>query len=188
MIILRFFTVEIKEASMEQTLQQRLDKMLDAYSHYYDIFRDVPVEGGSFPAAAFYRLRDENYLINRQHILSAVEQYEYCYFFVTDHLDLATLQARIALSQRAGLANIKPNKEHMCSYVTLIVLAETIDEDAKRLIKRTRLRKNFMLTLHGWMEYHIAAMEGQTNCFLSNPAGREARKNLERNFAPRGKR
>ena len=117
-----------------------------------------------------------------------VEQYEYFYFFVTEHLDLATLQAQIALSQQAGLANIKPNREHMCSYVTLIVLAETIDADAVRLIKRTHLRKNFMLTLHGWMEYHIAAMEGQTNRFLSNPAGREARKNLERNFAPRSKR
>lgn len=43
----------IKEGSMEMTLQERLDKLLDAYSHNYDIYRDVTVEGGSFPAAAF---------------------------------------------------------------------------------------------------------------------------------------
>lgn len=173
---------------MDLTLQQRLDKLLDAYSHHYDLYRDVTVEGGSFPAAAFYHLRDENYLIDKKHVMSAVEQYEYCYFFMTDHLDADTLNAQIELSKSAGMANIKPNKEHMCSYVTLVILANTIDAEAKRLIKRTRMRKNFMLTLHGWMEYHIAAMEGETNCFLSNPAGKEARKNLERNFAPQGKR
>lgn len=50
-----------------------------------------------------------------------------------------------------------------------------------------RYHKNFGLTLHDWMEYHIAAMEIETNSFLSNPAGRETRKLLEANFAPKGK-
>ena len=34
------------------TLEQRLEKLLKAYSHHYDIERDVVVEGGSFPATA----------------------------------------------------------------------------------------------------------------------------------------
>lgn len=173
---------------MGMTLQERLDRLLNVYSHHYDIARDVTVEGGSFPATAFFYLRDENYLISRQHVLSAVEQHEYVYFFLADHLDAATLQSQIELSKRAGLANVKPHKEHMCSYVTLMVLANTIDPEAKRLIRRTRFRKNYLFTLHGWMEYHIAAMECDTTDFLSNSAGKEARKNLERNFAPQKKR
>ena len=80
------------------------------------------------------------------------------------------------------MGHIKPNREHMSSLVTLVVLADTIDPEAKDLIKKTRFRKNFRLALHGWMEYHIAAMEISTNSFLSNPAGKEARKILELNF------
>ena len=76
----------------------------------------------------------------------------------------------------------------MFSYVTLVVLANTIDPEAQRLIKRTRFRKNYMLTLRGWSEYHVAAMETSTNRFFSNPAGKGARKNLERNFAPKRER
>ena len=169
---------------MEMTLQERLEKLLNVYSHHYDIERDVTVEGGSFPATAFYYLRDENYLISKQHVLSAVEQHEYVYFFLTDHLDAATLEAQIELSKRAGLANIKPHKEHMFSYVTLVVLANSIDPEARRMIRRTRFRKNYLFTIHGWMEYHLAAMECDTSGFFSNSAGREARKNLECNFAP----
>ena len=167
---------------MEMTRQERLDKLLNAYSHHYDIDRDVTVEGGRYPATAFYYLRDENYLISKKHVLSAVENHEYVYFYLTEHLDVETLQKQIDLSREAGMSHIKPNREHMSSFVTLVILADTIDPEAKTLIKKTRFRKNFRLALHGWMEYHIAAMEISTNSFLSNPAGKEARKLLERNF------
>lgn len=169
---------------MEMTRQERLEKILNAYSYHYDIARDVAVDGGAFPATAFYYLRDENYLISRKHVLNAVENHEYVYFYLTEHLSAGDLRAQIDLSRNAGLKNIEPSKEHMSSLVTLVILADTIDPEAKALIKKTRFRKNFRLALHGWMEYHIAAMEISTQSFLSNPAGKGARKLLEANFAP----
>ena len=169
---------------MAMTLQERLEKLLDAYSYYFDIEREVSVEGGSFPATAFYHFREENYVATKAHVIYATEQHEYVYFYVTGHLDAATLQRQIDLSREAGLQAITPHGEHMFSYVTLVILADTIDPEAKKLLKRTRFRKNFRLALHGWMEYHIAAMECSTQSFLSNPAGKEARKTLERNFGP----
>lgn len=169
---------------MEMTRQERLEKILNAYSYHYDIARDVAVDGGAFPATAFYYLRDENYLVSRKHVLNAVENHEYVYFYLTEHLSAGDLQAQIDLSRNAGLKNIEPSKEHMSSLVTLVILADTIDPEAKALIKKTRFRKNFRLALHGWMEYHIAAMEISTQSFLSNPAGKGARKLLEANFAP----
>ena len=167
-------------------MQGRLDKLLSAYSHQYNIDRDVTVEGGSFPATATFFLRDENYLISKKHVLSAVENYDYTYFYITDHLDAATLQQQIDLTMKVGMARVKPHREHMSSYVSLVILADTIDEEAKKLIKKTRFQKYFRLALHGWMEYHIAAMECSTNRFLSNPAGKGARKILEQNLGSRG--
>lgn len=169
---------------MEQTLEQRLGKLLDAYSHHYDIDREVQIGERTFPATATYYLRDENYLISKQHVLSAVESHEYVYFHLADHLDVPTLMELIELTKQAGLSNIKPSKIHMCSFVTLVVLADTIDPEAVKLLKRTHYRKNYLLALHGWMEYHIAAMETSTNRFFSNPAGRETKKTLELNFTP----
>ena len=173
---------------MDVRLQERLEKLLDAYSHLYDIDRDVTVEDTTYPATATYYLRDENYLITKKHVLSAVEQHEYVYFYLTDHLDAEDLRSQIERTRQAGLARVEPTKQHMFSYITLVVLANTIDPEAQRLIKRTHFRKNYMLTLRGWSEYHVAAMETSTNRFFSNPAGKEARKNLERNFAPKRER
>lgn len=167
---------------MEVTLRERLEKLLNAYSHHYDIFRDVQVEGGTFPAAAFYYLRDEHYLIRRDKQFYAIEQHDYTYFYLAEHLDAETLEAQIEISRRAGLGQIKPHKEHMCSYVTLVILADTIAPEAVRRIKRTRFRKNYLFSFHGWMEYHIAAMDASKMCFYANPGGKEARKTLEQNF------
>lgn len=172
-------------SAMDTAMQERLEKLVNVYSHRYDIHRDLAVEGGSFPAAAFYFLRDENYLIRRDKVLNAVETHEYVYFYVTEHLDAAALQTQIDITMADGMSRIKPNKEHMSSFITLVILAETIDPEARVLLKKTRFRKYFRLALHGWMEYHIAAMETSTNSFLSNPAGKEARKTLELNFGPK---
>ena len=165
------------------TREERLEKLLRAYGHHYDIFRDVQVEGGSFPAEAVYYLRDENYVLNRKHVLSVVENHEYVYFYLTERLDAAQLQKQIDLSREAGMRSIVPSRIHMSSMVTLVILADEIDPEAKVLLKKMRFRKNFRLALHGWMEYHIAAMEIATHSFLSNPAGKEAKKTLEANFS-----
>ena len=122
---------------MEIALQERLNKLLYAYSHQYDIDRDVEVEGFTYPATATYYLRDENYLISKQHVLSAVEQHEYLYFYLTDHLTADDLQSHVDLSKRAGLSKVKPHREHMFSNVGLVVLANTIDPEAQKLIKPT---------------------------------------------------
>lgn len=47
---------------MNAGLPERLDKLLNAYSHHYDVQRDTEVEGGRFPASAEFYLRDENRL------------------------------------------------------------------------------------------------------------------------------
>jgi hypothetical protein len=170
---------------METAMQERLTRLLDAYSHSYDIERDVTEEDSSWTATATYYLRDENYLISKQHVLSAVEQHEYLYFHVTDHLTAAELESLIDLSKRAGLCKVKPHKDHMFSNVGLVILANTIDPEAKKIIKKTRFRKNYRLSLWGWTEYQLAAMEVSANCFYANPAGAGARNIMEQNFAPK---
>lgn len=171
---------------MEQTtLQEKLEKLLKAYAYYFDIQREVSIPGGEFPATADYHFREENYVATRAHTIYASEQHEYVFFYLADHLDMETLRRQIDLSREAGLAKVTPHGEHMFSYVTLIILAQSIDPEAKKEIGHYRFRKNFRLTLHGWMEYHIAALETSTMEFFCNPAGREARKTLKQNFQPK---
>ena len=177
----------MEEIQVQMTLEERLEKLLKAYAHSYDIQRNVEVPGGAFPAAATFFFRDENYAFSKKAVISAYEQYDYTYFYLADHLDAETLRQQIDLSLNAGMSRVRPHKEHKSSFVSLVVLANTIDPEAEQLIRKTRIQKNFRLALHGWMEYHISAMECSTSRFLSNPAGKGAKKILESNFGSRVK-
>lgn len=88
---------------MDTALQQRLDKLLNAYSHHYNVERDTAVEGGFFSASAEFYLRDENRLLTKEHIYYAVEQHEYVYFFLAGHLDEAALRNRSHCPSAQGL-------------------------------------------------------------------------------------
>ena len=157
---------------MELTLNDRLNTLMDAYSHQYIINRDVETPEGSYPATADFFIRDENYAFSKKAVISAYEQYEYAYFYLADHLDEENTRQLLDRTLKVGMARVKPHKEHKSSYVTLVILADTITPEAKKLIQKTRFQKNFRLSLHGWMEYHIAAMECSTQSFLSNPGGK----------------
>ena len=173
---------------MDLTKQEILSKLLEVYSHHYDIDADGSAHGaGHYPATATYFLRDENYLLTKKHVLNAVENYDYMYFLIADTLDADTLRREIDLSLAEGMKRVKPHKEHMSSFISLVIIADSITPEAKKLLKRTSRRKYFWLALHGWMEYHIAAIETNTQSFLSNPAGRGVKKTLELNFAPKRK-
>ena len=170
---------------MGMTRQEGLEKIIRAYSQYYDIERDVKTEAGDYPATATFYVRDENYVLIRDAVISAYEQYEYVYFYTAEHLDAAAAKELLDRTLKVGLTRVRPHKEHRCSYVTLVILADTIDEEAKKLIKKVRFQKYYRLALHGWMEFHIAATESSTKTFLSNPAGKGIKKILEQNLASR---
>ena len=102
-------------------------------------------------------------------------------------LDLTSASKLANMAARGALKGARGNSGVILSQILRgfargIEGCDTIDAEAKRLIKKTRFRKNYRLALHGWMEYQIAAMEISTTSFLSNPAGKKAKKTLELNF------
>ena len=116
----------VERIAMELTREQQLDKLLEAYSHHYNVFRDVQTPVGNYPAIADFFMRDENYAFSKKIVVSAYEQYDYTYFYLTDHLDGAAAKELLDRTLEAGMARVKPHKEHKSSYVTLVILADTI--------------------------------------------------------------
>jgi cytidylate kinase len=95
--------------------------------------------------------------------------------------------ADFVLSDRPNVISVFIKADMASRIERAVRLYNITPEEAKKLIKKTRFSKYFRLALHGWMEYHIAAVETSTTSFLSNPAGRNARKTLELNFRPKAK-
>lgn len=162
--------------------QQKLEKLLLAYQRYFDIKRDVAVGEDTFVAFAEFHSTSEKYVLVKRAKIWALESNEYAYFYLTDKLDIGSFEHIQKAALEAGMELVHPHSEHMYSYVTLVILADEIDDDAKEALKKLRFEKSFRLSLHGWMEFRIAAINFSNGEIISNRSGKAVRELLEQNL------
>lgn len=170
---------------MTEDRQTKLDTLLCAYTSYFDVQRDITVGDVAFAALARYHSRSGKYILVKTAKIWSIEMNEYVYFALVDHLDMERLEVLHKAALDAGLALIKPHSEHMRSYVSLVIIADSIAPQAQKALCKIRFRKSFCFALHGWMEFRIAAIDVSAGQVFSNPAGRDVRETLERNLLPK---
>jgi len=162
--------------------QKKLEKLLLAYQRYFDIKRDITIGDDRFDAFAEFHSTSEKYVLVKKAKLWSLENNEYAYFYLTDKLDLDGFQHIQKVALDAGMELVHPHSEHMYSFVTLVILSDEIDEDAKEALQKLRFEKNFRLSLHGWMEFRIAAINFSSGEIISNRSGKAVRELLEQNL------
>ena len=161
--------------------QAKLERVLLAYTNYYDIERENPEGDGEFIATAQFHSLSEKYVLVKKAKLWSMEQHEYVYFMMGES-DADTVNTLSKKAIDLAMPHIEPNSNHMCSNVTLIMLADSLDDAAREAVKRQRFQKSFRLSLHGWMEFRIAAVDFSAKEIISNKAGKSVRVLLEKNL------
>jgi len=161
---------------------QKLEQLLLAYQRYFDIKRDVEIDGDVFSAFAEFHSTSEKYVLVKKAKLWALENNEYAYFYLTEKLDIEELDRIYKKALEAGSKLVVPHSEHMYSFVTLVILADDIDAAAAEALKKIRFEKNFRLSLHGWMEFRIAAISFSDDMIVNNRSGKGVREILEQNL------
>ena len=117
-----------------------LEKTLTAFSRYYDINTENPTS--PFVAEASFHSHTEQYFLLKEAKLSEIESSEYVFFAHTDFLSQEKL---LQLDERAwsvGLSRVKPTSSHRNSDVTLVLIADKVDESAFNLVKKLKHYKS----------------------------------------------
>jgi len=163
---------------MPLSRQDTLERLLRSYRAYFDI---TPIDDGTFLAATcIYHERSEKYVLTQRAKLWAAETNEYLYVFSLPELTLENYEQCRERAMELGMELVHPHSEHMYSYITAVILCDTARPEALQALRRYKKTINFKLSLHGWMEYHIAAVELTTAGFTANRAGRELKKQLQK--------
>jgi hypothetical protein len=68
----------------------------------------------------------------------------------------------------------------MYTYLTAVVLYDSADPQALARLKKLKKRREFLLSLHGWMEFRIAAVDLSTVEVAANRSGKAFAKDLKR--------
>lgn len=150
-----------------------LEKLLKSYEAYFNIERNVKCGEVMAAARAVFHSRSEKYVLVKSAQLWAVETNEYAYF-ITEEIE--TVEDFIKIRDKIienGMLQIKPHKEHMCSYITMFYIADSIGNDIEKEIKKYKLQKMFLFSLHGWMHFRCVGADLNRGIISTNPMGKE---------------
>lgn len=158
-----------------------LDRLLAAHETWFDVSRDHAFGGRVFPGYAEFHSSAEKYVLSKRAKLWEVNAHEYLFFEVVERLTQPLFGELEAFMTTKALDKVQLNPEHMTSYLSLVVIADAVDEDVRRAVKKTRFRKNFKLGFEGWADLRVAVIDLATSSILTNAMGKELRASLEAN-------
>ena len=163
---------------MSQLSQTALSRLKEAYTAYYDI--EERNDGTALKAICAYHNRASQYVLVKKAELWAAENHEYIYLWDAGHLDADLLEEIFRRTLADGEPRVKPHAQHMYTYLTAVALYDSADPAALEQLKKLKKRREFKLSLHGWMEFRIAAVDLSTGEITVNRAGKSLKKDLKR--------
>ena len=163
---------------MSQFSEQVLEGLKKAYAAYFDI--EEIHDGTALKARCGYHMRDSQYVLVKKAELWAAETHEYLYLWDAGHLDLDGVEDIFRRTLDDGEPRVKPHAQHMYTYLTAVALYDSADPDALAQLKKLKKRREFKLSLHGWMEFRIAAVDVSNGEITVNRAGKAMGKDLKR--------
>ncbi len=161
-----------------------LERLLAAHGAWFDVSRDVSVAGRAFRALAQFHSFGEQYVLVKRVKLWEAEEHEYMLFDVRDHIDAEAARSYVEFMKNEALELVKPEPNHMSSFRTLVVIANSVSDEACTLFRKTSHRKNFMWGIRGWSDVRLALIDlskPQGSRVVCNGAAKRIRKSLEAN-------
>lgn len=168
---------------------QVLERLLAAHETWFDVERGRTLAGKTFPGYAEFHSYGERYVLSKRAKLWEVANHEYIFFDTVERLEEDAFARMVAFMETEALAVVHPEPNHMSSNISLVVVADAVDPQAERAVRRTRFRKNFKWGLWGWSDLRVAAVDlsglhaGGTGRVTTNAAGKVLRKTIEANLA-----
>ena len=159
-----------------------LKRILAAHERWFDVQREYAYAGRTFPGYAEFHSFGEKYVLVKRAKLWEVDTHEYLFFVLADCLDETQVRDLVSFMENDGLKKVVPEPNHMSSAISLVIVADSCTEEALRIVRKTRFRKNFALGIRGWADLRVAVADLSANCVTTNAAGKQLKQTLEANL------
>ncbi len=163
---------QVLDYGLKLTTAEIFEKLMESYSVYYNVTRNdgSPADGSAsgadkesvaatFDAEAVFDSKGEQYFLIKAAKVAEMNTAEYVYFKRIKKLKAEVLTELDRMAWEAGISHAKPSTKHKNTDAVLIVVADSVDEDAKALVKKLKHSKNYKFALHGYSNYRLVVIE-----------------------------
>lgn len=167
---------------LQDTLIQRL---LAAHKSMFDIRENYQFKGHVYPGFAEFHSNGQQYVLVKRAKLWEVNSHEFIFIDKCDHLDKQALIDAVEFMQQEAFQKVPHGPNHMVTAISLIIVANSATDDAVKLVGKTRYRKSYLFSIHGWADLRLSVVDlsrEKGKQVFTNPAGKRTKELLERNL------
>jgi len=153
-----------------------LEQLLNGYRSSYDI---EIIEGAAegLVARAHMHVEECQCMIFEEFKMWTADADEYVYIYRIPHLTNEIAGKCIEEAYEDGFPKIKLDhisirNQHMRTNLVTLFIADEIDPDAVKTVKKCKIYKNFAFSFKGWMEMHTASVNLTDGSVYNNNYGR----------------
>ncbi len=156
-----------------------LEKLLDAFAGSYDIAREETLCGRRVEARAEMRALNSKYVLSKKLVLWEANAFEQCLFVPAETLtadmvaDWWNFLTKTAEAELIHPGEKYPPEGHMYTYLTVIFVADKVEADAAKAVRKAKFTKNYLLSLRGWATGRAMAIALDSGEVTVNAAGKE---------------
>ncbi|MDE5580869.1 MAG: hypothetical protein K2I95_05550 [Treponemataceae bacterium] len=154
-----------------------LKKILRAFEKFYTV-RTCDV-AAPFCALAEFHAHGEQFFLTKAAKVADIDTNEYVFFAREKFLDAARLADLADEAWERGLSFVKPYFGHKNSDVSLVILADESDSDAKKIVRKLRRYKSYKFGIYGWSAFNVSFCDFSSRKVFSNSRGENLKKNLQ---------
>lgn len=158
-----------------------LRRLLAAHEAWFDVTPDYQYAGKTFGGYAEFRSSGQKYILSKKHQLWQVNTFEYLFFQPVGHLSTDVVRDYFSFMTTEALQKVNPDENHMTSYLSLVLIADSSDKDALDMVRKAKFRKNFALGMRGWADLRFCVVDLESGSVITNPAGRQMKSTLQAN-------
>ncbi len=157
---------------------EAMEKAVRAYEAYYDVNKESP-EKPFFAEASFHSHEDAYFLVHGA-VIGESESNEYVFFASEETLDLVSLKSLDEIAWEKGISRVKPHGHHRNTDISLIVLADTVTEEARKAVKGLKHYKSYRFSLQGFSHYRLLVVDLSDKKMFWNRQGADLRKSFHK--------
>ena len=157
-----------------------LKELLRRYEASFDITHNFTFGNTTYPAYARFCSLSEKYVLKKEATLWAIKAFEHVLFIKEDEFtetaieDLKSVIVNHAEPEFVRRGEKYPEKDHMCTYITFVVLAsKTPDKATKKAIRKFHYDKGYLFNFRGHSEARLAVVSLEDGEVITNYSGRE---------------
>lgn len=159
--------------------EEYMNTLISKLEKNFIIEKDIVIFENKIDMLAKFSNTSVRTFITKNDIIDKYENHEHIYVKRYDNVTEEDIVSFGQFLKRITDDCIMPDKDHMSTYITGVLIGNYINEDAIRAVEKYNYRKAFCFYLKGWCDVRLVYVGLNNNDIITNKDGKKVKKLYE---------